>query len=311
VDVLTHRDLIRAHFPTYARDVATVIHIRRAGSISTQQMGQVMLQALRDDGARLVRAEVTDIAGTAPFVLTLAGPCGPAALRADRIVNAAGPRVGDVAAMLGEQIAVKCVYQQKIAFQDRDAAIPRSMPFTIDLDAQTLAWTQEDRELLAGEPTARHLLEPMKGGIHCRPDGSAQGTWIKLGWAYNEQPTDPHDAEPIDTQFPDTVLRGASRLHPRLASYIGRLPRGTHHYGGYYTMTDENWPLIGRMRTDGAFIAGALSGFGSMAACAAGAVCAAIVVGAPVAPYARWLSGERYANAALMAELAVLGKGSL
>ena len=45
-------------------------------------------------------------------------------------------------------------------------------------------------------------------------------------------------------------------------------------------MTKENWPLIGPMRTKGAFVAGALSGFGTMAACATGALCAAWVQGA-------------------------------
>ena len=40
-------------------------------------------------------------------------------------------------------------------------------------------------------------------------------------------------------------------------------------------MTPENWPLIGSMRTPGAFMAGALSGFGSMAATATGEICAA------------------------------------
>jgi glycine/D-amino acid oxidase-like deaminating enzyme len=203
------------------------------------------------------------------------------------------------------------VYQQKIAFQDREAAIPRDMPFTIDLDGQALAWSDEDRALLAAEPSARHLVLPMRGGIHCRPDGAADGTWIKLGWAYNDQASDPHLEEPVDPQFPDTALRGASRLHPGLSAYIGRLPRGARHYGGYYTMTDENWPLIGPMKTPGAFIAAALSGFGSMAACSTGALCAAWVTGGPVPGYARALGSERYADHALMSELAELGKGTL
>jgi glycine/D-amino acid oxidase-like deaminating enzyme len=185
------------------------------------------------------------------------------------------------------------------------------MPFTIDLDGQTLAWNAEDRELLAGDPSTRHFVEPMTGGLHCRPDGPADGSWVKLGWAYNASASDAHADEPVDPQFPDTVLRGASRLHPKLARYLGRLPRGAHHYGGYYTMTDENWPLIGRMDTAGAFIAGALSGFGAMAACSTGALCAAWVAGASLPPYASALSQDRHTDAALMAQLATLGKGTL
>ena len=100
--------------------------------------------------------------------------------------------------MLGEDIPVRCVYQQKIAFDNREAAILRDMPFTIDLNGQSIAWSDEDRDVLASDPGTRHLVEPMAGGIHCRPDGAVDGTWIKLGWAYNDRATDPHEDEPID-----------------------------------------------------------------------------------------------------------------
>lgn len=311
VDVLVDRDLIRKTFPAYAQDVATVIHIRRAGSISAQQLGQFMLEQIRVSGGRLIRAELKELSKGSNFVLGLDSADGPVTISADRIVNAAGPYLRDIGDMLGEELPVKCVYQQKIAFEDREGAVPRDMPFTIDLDGQTLAWDDEDRELLAGDPSTRHFTEPMNGGIHCRPDGAVNGKWIKLGWAYNAKASNPHDEEPIDPQFPDTVLRGASRLNPKLAAYIGRLPRGAHQYGGYYTMTEENWPLIGAMKTEGAFVAGALSGYGSMAACATGALCANWVTGQSIPDYARSLSGERYADQSLMAELAELGKGSL
>lgn len=84
-----------------------------------------------------------------------------------------------------------------------------------------------------------------------------------------------------------------------------------HHHGGYYAMTEENWPLIGPMQTSGAFVAGALAGFGSMAACATGWICAAWITGSQLPDYARALSSDRYADRALMAELAELGNGSL
>jgi glycine/D-amino acid oxidase-like deaminating enzyme len=311
VDVLVNQDLIRRTFPSYARDVATVIHVRRAGSISAQQLGQYMLEEIRSRGARVIRAEVKNITGKTPFTLDLKMADGSKTLCAEKIVNAAGPFLRDIGELLGEDIPVKCVYQQKIAFQDREGALPRALPFSIDLDSQTLAWSDEDRQLLADEPSARHLVEPMQGGIHCRPDGAVDGTWVKLGWAFNEKASDPHGEEPVDPQFPDTVLRGASRLHAGLSAYIGRLPRGAHHYGGYYTMTEENWPLIGPMRAKGAFIAGALSGFGSMAATATGALCAAWVTGRPIPDYGHRLSSERYADPGFMKKLAALGKGAL
>ncbi len=311
VDVVTNQQLIRNTFRSYADDVATVIHVRRAGSISAQQLGQFMLEEIRAVGGTLIRAEVKGVASESPFRLELLGKDGSRQLRADRIVNAAGPFLRDIGAMLGEDLPVKNVYQQKISFEDRQGAIPRDMPFTIDLDDQVLSWSDEDRELLASDPATRRLVEPMSGGIHCRHDGAVNGRWIKVGWAYNEQASDPHAAEPADPQFPDTVLRGASRLNPALSAYIGRLPRGAHHYGGYYTMTEENWPLIGKMKTQGAFIAGALSGFGSMSACAAGAICAAWVNERDIPSYAKALSSERYTDRHLMNDLAQSNKGTL
>ncbi len=313
VDVLLDRALIRRTFPAFAEDIATVIHIRRAGSISAQQMGSLMLEAIREAGGTLIRGEVKSITGRTPFTLEIATPdsASTSILHADRIVNAAGPGLQDIATMLDEDLQVECVFQQKIAFTDTLQAVARHQPFAIDLDGQTLPWTEEDRALLASDPATRRLTEPMKGGIHCRPDGPVEGNWIKLGWAYNETPSDPHQPAPIDTQFPDSLIRAASRLQPKLAAYIGRLPRAMRHYGGFYTQTAENWPLIGPMATPGAFVAGALSGYGSMGACASGSLCAAWVVDQPVPAFARGLAPARRQDTALMAELAGLAKGTL
>ncbi|HLM12730.1 MAG TPA: FAD-dependent oxidoreductase, partial [Reyranella sp.] len=83
----------------------------------------------------------------------------------------------------------------------------------------------------------------------------------------------------------------------------GRLPSRLSHYGGYYTMTRENWPLIGPMATKGAFVAGALSGYGTMAACATGALVAAWVFGEKLPDFARPLGLARYDDEALMRSL--------
>jgi len=196
------------------------------------------------------------------------------------------------------------VFQQKIAFDDIGRAIPRTMPFSIDLDEHLIAWTDDERETLVSEPSLAWLTKPISGGIHCRPDGGEHGSWIKLGWAYNTEASSPFNSAPLDENFPDIVVRAASRLNPSLATYIGRLPRKRTHYGGYYTMTTENWPLIGPMATDSAFVIGALSGFGTMSACAAGSICADWIVGASLPVFGESLSLARYKNGALMDELA-------
>jgi glycine/D-amino acid oxidase-like deaminating enzyme len=75
------------------------------------------------------------------------------------------------------------------------------------------------------------------------------------------------------------------------------------HYGGFYPMTKENWPLIGAANTPGVFLTAALSGYGTMSACAAGDLCARALVGTPVPSFAETLSLARYENKVLMAEL--------
>ncbi len=311
VDILCHPDLIRSVFPYFAEDIATVLHVRRAGAISGQQLGQFMLETVRAAGGRLLRGEVVAVDSAAPFRLVVQTPEGKESLEAARVLNAAGPFFGRIAALLGESHPVQCVYQQKIAFEDREQAIARDMPFAIDLDGQRLPWTAAERLALAEDPDTAALLAAMKGGIHCRPEGGDAGRWIKLGWAFNDRASDPRAEEPIDPQFPDLVLRAASRLHPGLARYIGHLPRGARHYGGYYTMTPENLPLIGAMQTSGAFMAGALSGYGTMAACAAGELAAAWIAGSGRPAWAASLGPERYRDKTLMTDLTAGARGVL
>ena len=169
--------------------------------------------------------------------------------------------------------------------------------------------------MLLEDPEFRWLAETMSGAIHCRPDGGDNGSWIKLGWAYNTTPAIASWNLPLDDYFPDIVLRGASRLNPSLKTYYGNLPRNMHHYGGWYTLTDENWPLIGPMSSDGsldgAFMNCALSGFGTMAACAGGELCAAWVSGTDLPAYARDFSLDRYQNQPLIQRLKSISKGIL
>ncbi len=304
VDILRGAALIQRLFPYFDGELQTIIHIRRAGAVDGQQMGQIMLERFRVAGGKRRLAEVTDIDKTDDFKLTLRPSDGKGDnLRAARIVNAAGPFLGQIAAMLGSTLPITTVLQQKVAFEDTEGVIPRTMPFSIDLDDQLIDWADDEREHLAEDPDHAWLANIMPGAIHCRPDGGDNGTWIKIGWAYNETPSEPTREPILDDHFPEVVIRGTARLNPALKAYYGRLPRNRTHYGGYYTMTDENWPLIGPTDVDGCFVAGAMSGFGTMAACATGELLANWMLGRELPEYAEALSIRRMADPTLMAEL--------
>lgn len=305
VDVLQNQNLIRQTFPSYDYNIQSLIHIRRAGDISSQQMGQYMLDYINSKSGMRITGQVAGIDQHNGFQARLKEL--ESTIKAERIINAAGPFINDIAKMLGTTLPVKNTLQQKIAFADSAAAIPRDMPFSIDLDAQLIDWNDEERELLAADTEVAWLAEEMPGAIHCRPDGGDNGTWVKLGWAYNETSTEVLSRNPeLYANFPEIVLRGAARLNPSLKKYYNRLPHKMHHYGGYYTLTDENWPLIGEMAVTDTYVVGAMSGFGTMAACASGDLCARQLLELELPDYATALSPQRYADKALMAELNAL-----
>ena len=235
VDVITDRSIIGQHCPHLLPGLRAILHIRRAGDISAQQMGQLMLEGIKERGGRLLKGRVVAIEPGPKFDLRIEQEVATMTLRARMVINAAGPFLNEVAAMLGVCLPIKNVFHQKIAFEDTAGIVPRHAPFTIDLDEKRLDWTDEERAALAEDPANDWLTRTFPGGTHCRPDGGPTGTWIKLGWAYNRRPSEPQWEPQTDDSFPEVVLRGAAALIPGLKTYYGRLPSHMAHYGGYYT----------------------------------------------------------------------------
>ncbi len=322
VDILDEPASIQSIYPSLDPAVNTLIEIRRGGQLSAHALGSHMLRVFRSRGGVLVKAAVREIEKSASFRLVADFSSLPGESRQKKhsniknsniieavsVVNAAGPLALQLASLLGVDLPIYNVLQQKISFVDHCNAIDRRMPFMIDLDKQFIDWHDDDRKLIAADAELSFLGGEMPGCIHCRPDGGVNGKRIKLGWAYNEKKamaaSESLRQPSLDDHFPEIVIRGASRLHPALKNYIEEIPHDCHHYGGHYTMTEENWPLIGATPVPGFFVATAMSGFGTMAACAAGELTARWVTGSDVPDYAVDLSLQRYADQALMDELA-------
>ncbi len=315
-EVFSGLQSVRDAFPDLNPDIQTVVRINKAGSFSSQQLAQYMLEKIRNHGGRLLRGEVVGIEHDGDFKIRLRRPDGESVLQSSILINAAGPFANAISKMTGTDLPLKTIFQQKVAFEDTQQAIPRNMPFCIDLDERTIGWSQEERSMLEDEPAYRWLTEATPANVHCRPDGGLSGRWVKLGWAYNREPSDPQvdlaNEPKLDRQFSEIVIRRAAEFIPALRAYVETPPGRSSHYGGYYTMTEENWPLIGPTDLPGLFILGALSGFGSMAACAAGEICANWVTSRALPDYATQLSLARYDDAEAIADLRnSLNKGVL
>jgi glycine/D-amino acid oxidase-like deaminating enzyme len=182
---------------------------------------------------------------------------------------------------------------RKISFVDSRSAVPRSAPMLIWNDGQTIDWTGEERAGLLADPELAYLVEALGVGAHCRPEGSDEAATVLGLWEYHTDVRVPTFPIPEDRLYPEIVLRGLATMVPSLGEYLEKLP---HPFidGGYYTKTRENRPLIGPVGPEGSVVVGALSGYGVMAAAAAGELGAYHVTGGSLPAYARWFEPGRY-----------------
>lgn len=293
-DLLIDSGLIRKHFPYLEESILAALHVRRAGWFSAQQLGVYMLEQIRALGVEVLQNKVIglDVDGGRVRIVKLADG---SSLSTEYFVNAAGPYVNEVSKMIGVELPVFNELHLKVAFTDHLGVVPREAPLLIWTDSISLPWTDDERALLETDPDLRWLLETMSSGAHARPEGGPGSPIVLMLWDYKEEQVEPVWPPPLDEQYPEIVLRGLSRMLPGLQAYFDRAPRPRLD-GGYYTKTRENRPLIGPLPVQGAYLAGAFSGFGLMASCAAGELLAAHIVGERLPDYAPAFTLDRYAD---------------
>jgi glycine/D-amino acid oxidase-like deaminating enzyme len=301
-DVITDRATIRRYFPYLTEEAVAVLHARRCGWFSGQQLGMYMLERAREKGARLRsgRVEAVDTRGGRVRAVTVSG----SRIDTATFVDAAGPFVGPVAALLGVDLPVFCERHAKIAFPDDLHAMPRGAPMSIWIDPVRLPWSADERRAIADEHP--RLLDELPPGVHGRPEGGDDSPIVLLVWTYDVGPVPPTFPPLFDPAYPEIAVRGITRMIPAFAQYFERLPR-TFVDGGYYTKTRENRFLAGPLPVAGAFVAGALSGYGLMSGNVAGELVATHVTGGALPPYASAFALSRYDDPAYAALVARWG----
>jgi len=194
----------------------------------------------------------------------------------------------------------------KIAFNDHLRVLPRDAPMLIGTDDIQLPWSADERAALAEDDETSWMLERLPAGVHCRPEGAGESTSLLVLWNYHLDPVVPTFPIAVADHEPELALRGMATIIPGLARYIDRAPK-PYIDGGYYVKTRENRPLIGPLPIAGAYIVGALSGYGLMAACAAGELLAAHVCGGALPHYAPAFLLARYEDPEYRKLVAVWG----
>jgi sarcosine oxidase, subunit beta len=260
-----------------------------------------------DAGAELVRDRVSGVRVEGNRVGGVSLASG-AVLDCNALVIAAGPYLPNVTRMLGVELPVFHELHGKMTFDDTERIIPRDAPFTIWTDPMHLPFTDEERASFGSRPEMRRLLDGFPGGVHVRPAELATGREIQLIWTYDIERRDPVWPPVFEPSYGEALLRGVARMVPPMAAYFGRGHEGFVD-GGYYCKTPENRPLVGPLAVEGAFVTGALSGYGLMAAHVAGELVASHVVGAELPDYARWFLPSRYDDAEYAARALAGGAG--
>jgi glycine/D-amino acid oxidase-like deaminating enzyme len=206
-------------------------------------------------------------------------------------INAAGPHLKEVGKLIGVDLPIHNELHLKAAIKDPLCVVGREAPLLIWSDIQYLPWEKEELESLADDESMRWLTEIFPAGVHTRPQGA--GDNILMLWEYQTKIIEPVDPPPMDDQFPEITLRGLAAMLPRMKEYFARMPRPQLD-GGYYTKTRENRPLVGPLPVDGAYVIGAVSGYGIMSACGVGDLLATHVTGGQLPSYASSFDLKRY-----------------
>ena len=294
-DLITDPALIRAEFPYLDPEVVAVLHARRCGWLSAQQLGMWMLERARDRGVRLIRGRVTGVEtrGGRVRAVSVARPGDRVRIETGKLVLSPGPYLAELARGFGVDLPVACERHMKVVFRDTERAVPGDAPLLIWADPVELPWSDEERAVLADDEETRALVEPFPAGIHGRPEGTPGEHWLMMLWTWDTETVEPVFPVPFDERLPEIALRGWSRMLPSLKRYFARLPRMTVD-GGYYVRTPENRPLIGPLPVAGAYVNAAYSGFGIMGACAGGELLAAHVCETPLPAYAAAFHPARF-----------------
>jgi glycine/D-amino acid oxidase-like deaminating enzyme len=296
---------VHDQFPYLTESAVGAVHARTAGWFSAQQFGAWMLERARRRGLVFAPSAVADVEVADNEVGAVVLENG-ARIATGTVVNASGPLLSDVAALMGSELPVHSELHLKVAFKDTRGVVPREAPMLIWSDPQRIDWSDDERLLLA-EQGRIDLLGQMPAACHGRPEGGADSPWVLALWEYTTDVRLPTWPIPRDPLYAEVVLRGMAAMIPDLEQYRDRLPE-TVVDGGYYTKTVENRPLVGPTDVTGSYVVGALSGFGLMAACGVGELAALHATGGPLPAYAPAFSLERYDDPKYLEEIASLGE---
>jgi glycine/D-amino acid oxidase-like deaminating enzyme len=309
-DLTLEPAIVRDRYPFLAPDARALLHARRCGWVSAQQLGMTLLERAQSAGARLLRGRIVAVERDGSDVAAVRIAGGEVErIATRRVVAAPGPGLPEVARLAGLDLPVFSELHAKVTFDDVLGVLPRHLPLVIWNDPVTLEWSAEERRELAADPGLAFLLGPLPPAVHFRPEGGEGSRKLLLLWAF--------DAGPVPVVFPpafapwlaEVVVRGVARMVPAFGVYLERMRRPFVD-GGYYTKVPDNRPLVGPTELGGFHLLAALSGYGIMASMGAAELLAVHLLDDSPPSWAAEVAPARFADAAYRAQLAASAAGA-
>jgi len=297
-DLILDTDSIQRAFPYLAEDVEAVLHTRRCGWFSGQQLGMELLERSRAAGTTLINGRVVEvnIDGSAVAGVRVSQDGQINTISTRHFVNAAGPMLNSVGRLVDLDLPVFSELHIKASFRDHLGIVPRDAPLLVWDDPQLLEWSSDEAEYLAESDDTRRLVEQMPPGVHMRPEGKEH---LILLWPYHTVPVPEVFPLEFPASYTEVALRGMARMVPGLTAYLDQLPK-PYVDGGYYTRTRENRPIVCPAGPVGSYVHGALSGFGLMASSGTADLMARHITGSSLPDYADSFDLSRYDDPAYL-----------
>jgi glycine/D-amino acid oxidase-like deaminating enzyme len=281
------RTILR-RYPFITDRVRAMLHVRRAGFMSSSKLGHYLLERSCARGIEVIRDEVTGLV-VENGRLVAATLASGSRIDAPVFVLAAGPLLPEWTDRLDLDVPIVNELHGKISFEDADAVIPRDAPLMIWNDAVDLG-----------------SLGTFPPAVHFRPRGAQSILGI---WTYDARIERPAFPPVFADDYGEIVMRGLAAMIPGLDTYVQRRVKVIVD-GGYYCKAPDNRPLIGPTSIDGVFVLGALSGYGIMGSQAAADLLATYILDHPRPDYAPAFHPGRFRDPAYQRVLATFDSKS-
>ncbi|KAJ3331518.1 hypothetical protein HDU76_002977 [Blyttiomyces sp. JEL0837] len=247
-DLIDVPEVIRKLIPGVSDTVKNMMHVRKAGYLHVERLGEYLLQQSIQKNTRIIRGSVENLEWSSDangkrqvsgVVVSDPVTGESSVIKTNAAVISVGPYLKEVCKKIGFHVPVFNELHARVEFTvsiaDPLNIIPEHGPFAIWSDDIELPFSKEEvvkiRAAQEKDPSKGYdsLLRTFKipgiAGCHARPFTPSEANGVRqfFGiWTYDNDDVydSPKYPSPLPELYPTVILRGLSRLYPQIKSYF-------------------------------------------------------------------------------------------